>query len=131
MGTFSFRSSSGADRVPYPQLQRPSPAALAARQHLVDELTDWLNREHFRWGHAHNKSMYPLKIEPFGSVRFGLGTSTSDLDLCLLDPYRPNGFVDKYFSSQNSGLQNLPDIYNMRRIGRSLQQANLTDVRWM
>ncbi|TKA50951.1 hypothetical protein B0A53_05732 [Rhodotorula sp. CCFEE 5036] len=113
------------------ELQRPSPAALAARQHLVDELTDWLNREHFRWGHAHNKSMYPLKIEPFGSVRFGLGTSTSDLDLCLLDPYRPNGFVDKYFSSQNSGLQNLPDIYNMRRIGRSLQQANLTDVRWI
>lgn len=75
--------------------------------------------------------MYPLKIEPFGSVRFGLGTSTSDLDLCLLDPYRPNGFVDKYFSTQNSALQRLPDIYDMRRIGRSLQQANLTDVRWM
>ncbi|GAA5863043.1 hypothetical protein JCM3774_001402 [Rhodotorula dairenensis] len=113
------------------EIQRPSPAALAARQHLVDELTDWLNREHFRWGHPHNKSMYPLKIEPFGSVRFGLGTSTSDLDLCLLDPYRPNGFVDKYFSSHNAALQSLPDIYNMRRIGRSLQQANLTDVRWI
>ncbi|GAA6042429.1 hypothetical protein JCM8097_008448 [Rhodosporidiobolus ruineniae] len=111
------------------ETQRPSREAVAARQHLIDELTQWLNDEPFRWGHPHNSHHYPLRIEPFGSVRFGLGTSSSDLDLCLLDPYRPNGFVDKFFSSQDQMLKELPDIYNMRKLGRSLQRANLSNVR--
>ncbi|GAA6023145.1 hypothetical protein JCM10207_005741 [Rhodosporidiobolus poonsookiae] len=110
------------------ETQRPSPEALAAREHLIAELTSWLNEEHFRWGHPHNPRQTPLRIEPFGSVRFGLGTATSDLDLCLLDPYRPNGFVDKVFSSHDAVLRELPDIYNMRRLGRSLERANLTSV---
>ncbi|GAA5895422.1 hypothetical protein JCM6882_006246 [Rhodosporidiobolus microsporus] len=109
--------------------QRPSPAAVSARQHLIDELTKWLNAERFHWGHAHNSRERPLKVEAFGSVRFGLGTSNSDLDLCLLDPYRPNGFVEKWFSSEDAMIRDLPDIYNMRKLGRSLQRANLMDVR--
>lgn len=64
---------------------------------------------------------------PFGSIRFGLSTATSDLDLCLLDPYRPNGFEEKHFSSQGPSPP-LPEIYNMHRIAASLRRANLTDV---
>ncbi|CDR35619.1 hypothetical protein NBRC10512_006491 [Rhodotorula toruloides] len=111
------------------ELQRPSKAAVAAREHLIKELEHWLNGERFKWGHPHSPYSHPLRIEPFGSARFGLGTSTSDLDLCLLDPYRPEGFSEKYFSSRNPTLKDLPDIYNMRRIAKSLERANLSDVR--
>ncbi|GAA5870330.1 hypothetical protein JCM8547_006605 [Rhodosporidiobolus lusitaniae] len=110
------------------EAQKPSTEAIAARTHLIEELTRWLNAEHFRWGHQHNAHHMPLRIEPFGSVRFGLGTSSSDLDLCLLDPYRPNGFVEKFFSSQDQMIKSLPDIYDMRALGRSLSRANLMDV---
>ncbi|TNY18872.1 Proteophosphoglycan 5 [Rhodotorula diobovata] len=109
------------------ELQRPAPAAIAARQHLVDELTHWLNQERFSWGHSHNPRAAPLEVVPFGSIRFGLSTATSDLDLCLLDPYRPNGFEEKHFSSQ-APPRALPDIYNMHRLAASLRRANLTDV---
>ncbi|GAA6049150.1 hypothetical protein JCM3770_003279 [Rhodotorula araucariae] len=109
------------------EVQRPSPAAIAARQHLIDELTMWLNEERFTWGHPHSPRVAPLKVVPFGSIRFGLSTAASDLDLCLLDPYRPNGFEEKHFSSKGPARP-LPDIYNMYRIGASLKRANLTDV---
>ncbi|KPV72646.1 uncharacterized protein RHOBADRAFT_55738 [Rhodotorula graminis WP1] len=109
------------------ELQRPSPAAIAAREHLVDELTVWLNQERFGWGHQHNPRAAPLEVVPFGSIRFGLSTATSDLDLCLLDPYRPNGFEEKHFSSSGPAKP-LPEIYNMHRIAASLRRANLTDV---
>ncbi|BGP19664.1 hypothetical protein JCM10213v2_007760 [Rhodosporidiobolus nylandii] len=110
------------------ETQRPTPESIDAREHLIYELTSWLNSEPFRWGHQHSRYTSPLRIEQFGSMRFGLGTSSSDLDLCLLDPYRPNGFVEKFFSSADQYLKELPDIYNMRKIGRSLQRANLSDV---
>ncbi|GJN93279.1 hypothetical protein Rhopal_006326-T1 [Rhodotorula paludigena] len=109
------------------EVQRPSPESIAARQRLIDGLTQWLNEERFSWGHPHNPRAMPLEVVPFGSMRFGLGTATSDLDLCLLDPYRPNGFEEKFFSSKNQTAR-LPDIYNMRRLGDSLKRANLNDV---
>ncbi|GAA6009069.1 hypothetical protein JCM11491_005735 [Sporobolomyces phaffii] len=109
-------------------IQRPSPESIAAREHLITELTDYLNRERFHWGHPHSPSAMPLSIEPFGSIRFGLGTSTSDLDLCLLDPYRPNGFEDKWYSSRKEHMQDLPDIYQMRKMGNSLYRAGLENI---
>ncbi|GAA5944010.1 uncharacterized protein JCM15063_006142 [Sporobolomyces koalae] len=109
-------------------IQRPSPESIAAREHLISELTDYLNRERFHWGHPHSPSAMPLSIEPFGSIRFGLGTSKSDLDLCLLDPYRPNGFEDKWYSSRKEHLLDLPDIYQMRKIGSSLYRAGLDNI---
>ncbi|GAA5899744.1 uncharacterized protein JCM6883_005975 [Sporobolomyces salmoneus] len=109
-------------------IQRPSPESIAAREHLISELTGYLNRERFHWGHPHSATAMPLSIEPFGSIRFGLGTSTSDLDLCLLDPYRPNGFEDKWYSSRKEHMQDLPDIYQMRKIGNSLYRAGLDNI---
>ncbi|GAA5880903.1 hypothetical protein JCM16303_005168 [Sporobolomyces ruberrimus] len=109
-------------------VQRPSPESIAAREHLIAELTDYLNRERFHWGHPHSPASMPLSIEPFGSTRFGLGTSASDLDLCLLDPYRPNGFEDKWFSSRKEHMQDLPDIYQMNKIGNSLYRAGLDKI---
>ncbi|GAA5911983.1 hypothetical protein JCM5296_004030 [Sporobolomyces johnsonii] len=110
------------------EIQRPSPKAIAARQHLIDELTAYLNWQHFQWGHPHSPHRNPLKIEPFGSMRFGLGTSSSDLDLCLLDPYRPHGFEEKWYSSKQEVMQELPDIYQMRKLGNALRRAGLSNV---
>ena len=109
-------------------MQRPSPESVAAREHLISELTDYLNRERFHWGHPHSPTAMPLSIEPFGSIRFGLGTSGSDLDLCLLDPYRPNGFEEKWYSSRKEHMQDLPDIYQMRKLGNSLYRAGLENI---
>lgn len=112
------------------QAQRASPEALAARQFLITELEAMFNRTTFRWGHPHNTTLNPIHIEAFGSVRFGLATSNSDLDLCLFDPYRPNGFEDKWFSSKNSSVEKsrLPDIYDMKVVGEKLRRAGLGKV---
>ncbi|GAA5953423.1 hypothetical protein JCM21900_005659 [Sporobolomyces salmonicolor] len=110
------------------ELQRPSPKAIAARQHLIDELTTYLNSQRFQWGHPHSFQRNPLKIEPFGSMRFGLGTSSSDLDLCLLDPYRPHGFDEKWYSSRREVMRDMPDIYQMKKLGNTLRRAGLLNV---
>ncbi|ORY88350.1 hypothetical protein BCR35DRAFT_301887 [Leucosporidium creatinivorum] len=112
------------------EAQRASPEALTARQYLITELESFFNRCNFRWGHPHNTTLNPIQIEAFGSVRFGLATSNSDLDLCLFDPYRPNGFEDKWFSSKDSSAEKskLPDIYDMRVVGNKLRQAGLSKV---
>lgn len=112
------------------QAQRASPEALEARAFLIAELEDFFNRENFRWGHYHNARLHPIEIEAFGSVRFGLATSKSDLDLCLFDPYRPNGFEEKYFSSSKETAK-LPDIYDMRQVGNKLRAAGLGKVQPM
>lgn len=116
--------------IRHPQAQRASPEALAARKYLISELEAMFNRTSFRWGHPHNTTLNPIQIEAFGSVRFGLATSNSDLDLCLFDPYRPNGFEDKWFSSKDSSAEKskLPDIYDMRVVGNKLRQAGLSKV---
>ena len=114
----------------FSQTQLASPEALAARQYLIDQLTEFFNREHFRWGHSHNSFANPIQIEAFGSVRFGLSTSKSDLDLCLFDPYRPDGFSEKYFSS-SSDVSKLPGIYDMREVGNKLRMAGLSKVQPM
>lgn len=101
---------------------------MAAREYLISELEAYLNREHFRWGVRHSSFRNPIRIEAFGSVRFGLATSTSDLDLCMFDPYRPNGFEDKYFSSSRQEVKRLPDIYDMRVIARKLHSAGISHV---
>lgn len=110
-----------------PQTQRASPAALDARRYLISELCRILNGTSFNFGHSHNSRRTPLVIEAFGSVRFGLATSSSDLDLCLFDPYRPNGF--DYSSSDTSGApDSLPEIYDMRSIARILKRAGFHNV---
>ncbi len=109
------------------QTQKASPQALAARQKLIDILTEHLNHSSFNWGHHHDPRRNPIRIEPFGSVRFGLATSSSDLDLCLFDPYRPTGFEEKTFRTNSKG-EGLPEIYDMRRLAQRLIRLGLAKV---
>ena len=109
------------------QTQRASPEALEAREYLIQELEHIFNSGHWFFGQPHNPRRDPLLIEPFGSVRFGLATSSSDLDLCLFDPYRPNGFEKKFFRSNGEEVA-LPEIYDMRRIATRLKDAGFRKV---
>lgn len=84
-----------------------------------------MNETSFWWGHSHTE---PLVIEAFGSVRFGLATSTSDLDLCLFDPYRPDGFSESYFRTGKGREVELPEIYDMRKLARRLKQEGFGKV---
>lgn len=93
---------------------------------------------------------FGLKVVPFGSTLTGLSEATSDLDLCILDPYRPLGagtvssFCHIYCSYTflkpegevipfPEGLQTgqfqekdcnvtLPDYYSVRSVARSLER---------
>ncbi|KAK4699619.1 hypothetical protein P7C70_g6642, partial [Phenoliferia sp. Uapishka_3] len=100
--------------------QAASPEVLAARKHLIECVNRALSSDTFRWGHPHDPQLHPVVVEPFGSVRMGLDTSSSDLDLCILDPYRPNGFEDKFFRTSTRAYETLPDIYDMCEIAKRL-----------
>ncbi|SCV74481.1 BQ2448_8120 [Microbotryum intermedium] len=99
----------------------PREEVLLARNKLITMLEDFMNAQRFNWGHSHNPFFMPIHIEPFGSVRFGLATEVSDLDMCLFDPYRPEGFTDKFFSSSDLTNKSLPQIYNPRSLATKLQ----------
>lgn len=116
---------------PREKAQRASPEALDARATLIARLTDLLNTETWDWGHHHDRRRYPLRIEAFGSVRFGLATSSSDLDLCICDPYRPEGLSKSFLggSMKSKGADkavSAPEIYNMRALGVRLQRAGVS-----
>ncbi|SCZ96783.1 BZ3500_MvSof-1268-A1-R1_Chr4-1g06716 [Microbotryum saponariae] len=103
------------------QTRSPRNGVVQAREKLIRMLEDFLNAQRFNWGHSHNPYRMPIHIEPFGSVRFGLATEASDLDMCLCDPYRPEGFRDKFFSRSDAPNKALPQIYNPRLLATKLQ----------
>lgn len=108
--------------------KKASPVALEARKVLIDRLEDLFNGQRWFWDEDHGRHNYrvnPIRIEPFGSIRFGLATDTSDLDLVLLDPFRPNGFDD--FSATD--LNALPEVYNTRSVASRLERAGCLNVR--
>ncbi|KAI5476739.1 hypothetical protein MNV49_007329 [Pseudohyphozyma bogoriensis] len=107
--------------------QQASPTALHIRQTLIDDLTRRFNTDRFWFGHPHTSHTHPLIVEAFGSVRFGLATSTSDVDLCLLDPYHPRGFDEKYLRNE-APRGSLPEIYDMRSVARKLVHWGYTNV---
>lgn len=69
----------------------------------------------------HDYEKNPIQIEAFGSIRFGLATSTSDLDLVLLDPYRPNGF-------ETDLEPTLPELYDTKSVAKVLKSAGFRKV---
>lgn len=96
---------------------------------MIEKLEWVLNNERWDFGHPHNPKRNPLIVEPFGSVRFGLATSTSDLDLCIFDPYRPEGLELSIMSKvKDPNAPTLPEIYNMKDLGRRLKRAGVSNL---
>lgn len=84
---------------------RPSPAIIAARQEMLTAIRkrlNWLLGEDFA-------PDFQYHLKTFGSTAYGLDTDSSDLDLCIIDPRRPDGFrnaADLYDVDQ---IRNAPD----------------------
>lgn len=67
---------------------RPSPEVIAARREMLTEIKKKLNtllKNEYR-------PDFQYRLRTFGSTAYGLDTSSSDLDLCIIDPRRPDGF---------------------------------------
>jgi hypothetical protein len=81
----------------------PSPATLQKRRDLMYSVRKKLNGLLPEW-----RPDFQYSIAAFGSTAYGLDTDTSDLDLCIIDPKRPDGFRhawDLYdISPDSSGL---------------------------
>ncbi|KAF8634022.1 hypothetical protein AX17_004287 [Amanita inopinata Kibby_2008] len=60
-------------------------------------------------------------VRLFGSSSYGVSSALSDLDLVIVDPLRPRGFV-----STDSCV--LPSIYNLRPLARVLKRAGYKNV---
>lgn len=108
------------------QSQRATPAALRARATLVARLEQLFNSQRWFWGTSTRRTDQrrpKIKIQAFGSIRMGLSTNKSDLDLVILDPYRPNG----YDSSLDANGKEA-ELYNMRSLATRLQLAGCMRV---
>ena len=82
---------------------------MRARQAFIDNLTTVINN------HYQERGAPAYAVVPFGSTALGIASTTSDLDLCILDPARPNGF---YYTDDNG-----PYLYNVNNLSRALQLA--------
>lgn len=65
----------------------PSPLTLQKRRELMYAVRKKLNGLLPEW-----RPDFQYQIAAFGSTAYGLDTDTSDLDLCIIDPKRPEGF---------------------------------------
>lgn len=68
---------------------RPSETVISARQEMLLAIRKRLNLMLKNWAPD-----FQYNLETFGSTKYGLDTDSSDLDLCIVDPYRPDGFRD-------------------------------------
>lgn len=76
---------------------------------FISNLTHIINA-HYRQLHAPDYA-----VVPFGSTALGIASTSSDLDLCILDPIRPDGF----YHMEDNG----PPLYNVYNLSRALQNA--------
>ncbi|KAL1754992.1 hypothetical protein FB107DRAFT_275238 [Schizophyllum commune] len=60
-------------------------------------------------------------VEAFGSVRYGLTTENSDLDLVIMDPHAPHGWVPGHRNKMDNSRTSRRSPYNIRGLARVLQ----------
>ncbi|KAF5348716.1 hypothetical protein D9758_006750 [Tetrapyrgos nigripes] len=62
------------------------------------------------------------RVEIFGSIRYGVCSPRSDLDLVIIDPDRPHGIAPSALRPK------LPSIYNIRKLDKLLRKQGFVDV---
>ncbi|MBW0493889.1 hypothetical protein O181_033604 [Austropuccinia psidii MF-1] len=72
----------------YSFLSIPDDHTITSRVNLLNQIINTVNNSHITRPSSPSK---PYRLQLFGSTQFGLDSQTSDLDLCLIDPDRPNG----------------------------------------
>ena len=76
-------------RLHHPKRHRPRQRTLQLRRELIRAVEQRLNR---KFSPREGQPGHGYKLEPFGSTAYGLDTDKSDLDLCVIDPKRHEGF---------------------------------------
>lgn len=78
---------------------------------------------------------FRYQLVAFGSTAYGLDTDSSDVDLCIIDPKRPDGFrsaADLYDLGDDPKKRqrlDLDPIYDVRRVAGALRRLGYPDVR--
>lgn len=96
------------------QLSRPSNDVVRRRQRLITRVARAVN--------GACPSARPYEVVSFGSTVHGLDASTSDLDLVLLDPDRPDGYLGV------DDAASLPKVYNPRWLANVLRKSGFSAV---
>ncbi|KNF03991.1 hypothetical protein PSTG_02701 [Puccinia striiformis f. sp. tritici PST-78] len=127
------RSIPAAQQLPFyplgPQIfqlvliSTPSPQVIQARERLVYQIQHLISRS--RIGRR-PVGTQPYMIQVFGSISFGLDSLDSDLDLCILDPDRPQGLTQ---TDVDRVKFSLPKIYNVRALSHIFINADFKDVK--
>ncbi|KAK7691454.1 hypothetical protein QCA50_004853 [Cerrena zonata] len=94
---------------------RPSDDIIANRASTIQKVQSLVRSNFFKPS--------PYKVRPFGSTVVGLDTNKSDLDLVIVDPYRPR--VSEWSAYEERRKDR---IYNVKLLGRLLREASFTQV---
>lgn len=84
-----------------------SPRTEHLQRNFLRELEFYINKNYNRTRFA---PPTPYRLVPFGSCGLGIASSTSDLDVCLVDSTFPNGLTD------TEEAQDLPYMYNVNHL---------------
>ncbi|KAG0145846.1 hypothetical protein CROQUDRAFT_549527 [Cronartium quercuum f. sp. fusiforme G11] len=93
----------------------PTSEVLAARLRIIRSINRALNQSRL------TQQPKPFKVVAFGSTTFGLDSSESDLDLCILDPHLPRG-PRKPSELRTSG------VYSMYTLAQILRTLSFTHI---
>lgn len=106
----------GKEISTYSALCAPAPYVLKARQHMIFEIARRINNT------PSTRLPSDIQVVAFGSTQFNLDSSSSDLDLCICDPYLPRG------PRNPQDILNPRKIYRMRTIAEILSEAGFKSV---
>ncbi|KAA1064735.1 hypothetical protein PGT21_013013 [Puccinia graminis f. sp. tritici] len=106
----------------YVRLLTPDAHLMNERSKLVHFISQVINRS--KLGKRPPGSQ-PYTLQVFGSISFGLDSIDSDLDICILDPDRPQGLDEADCSTPKA----LPKVYNVKLLSHIFNYAQFIDVR--
>jgi DNA polymerase sigma len=102
------------------QLAQPSANERATRVTCIERIQRAINNVNLT--HQNTRPAAGYTCFPFGSTLTGIDTAGSDLDLCIIDNDRLDGFVGRY------RRQDLPALHNMRALAHVLRKSGFSNV---
>ncbi|KAG0145851.1 hypothetical protein CROQUDRAFT_549572 [Cronartium quercuum f. sp. fusiforme G11] len=105
----------GSEIEAYSLFDSPTPTVLSARENIIRSITDALNNSPL------TRQSKSYTVIAFGSTTFGLDSNASDLDLCILDPYLPQG-------PRTASDIVIKGVYNMKTLAKMLHLLHFTHI---
>ncbi|OAV89159.1 hypothetical protein PTTG_28780 [Puccinia triticina 1-1 BBBD Race 1] len=114
--------SIGLQIIQYATLSTPDLRLVKQRLNLVKHISDIIQGS--KIGRREYRQQ-PYTLEVFGSISFGLDSPDSDLDICILDPERPQGLLE----GEEGSLKSLPKVYAVKKLAQVFYQAQFRDIK--